>query len=409
MLGHALASVLPQNALPLGLPETEARVLWDVLLGAFGPPARAKMDRDAREPRRDALADARAARAAAAQGAARQRRPDAVRARRRAREPERSPRRHVPHRRLRARGAHRRRRASRARSGASSSSPAASRGSALRSRRSPTSSASRCGPSTPTRAGTCRLRSRRASRSRVRAGCRRCDHDAIRAPHPRRYPRHRGGRRLHDDASRAGCMHPRAALGRASAHPRLAPDHRACVGRALDVGGADALADDIPRPRRARRPDASSSSTPRSSTTTRSPARGSSTLRAIVSSRYRTTTRTRSAARARDDRDHRSPRTPIAVTRSRSSSRSGSSSETDPKNAHTPAEPGGDIATWFYNPNGDLGGCPALDAGIDAPIGRGRRAREAPSEPPRARGARRALARGRVLADRRRSRSRRRR
>ena len=46
MLGHALASVMPQNALPLGLPEKEARVLWDVILGAFGPPARAKMDRE---------------------------------------------------------------------------------------------------------------------------------------------------------------------------------------------------------------------------------------------------------------------------------------------------------------------------------------------------------------------------
>lgn len=43
------------------------------------------------------------------------------------------------------------------------------------------------------------------------------------------------------------------------------------------------------------------------------------------------------------------------------------SSRSDGKNAHTPAEPGGDIATWFYNPNGDLGGCPTLDAGIDAP------------------------------------------
>lgn len=41
--------------------------------------------------------------------------------------------------------------------------------------------------------------------------------------------------------------------------------------------------------------------------------------------------------------------------------------ENDPKNAHTPLPPGGDIATWFYNPNGDLGGCPSLDAGIDAP------------------------------------------
>ncbi|MBX3185406.1 MAG: hypothetical protein KF819_00260 [Labilithrix sp.] len=34
--------------------------------------------------------------------------------------------------------------------------------------------------------------------------------------------------------------------------------------------------------------------------------------------------------------------------------------------AHTPAEPGGDMVTWFYNPSGDPGGCPATDAGIDA-------------------------------------------
>jgi hypothetical protein len=40
--------------------------------------------------------------------------------------------------------------------------------------------------------------------------------------------------------------------------------------------------------------------------------------------------------------------------------------ERDPKNIHTPLAPGGDIATWFYNPNGGLGGCPSLDAGIDA-------------------------------------------
>jgi hypothetical protein len=33
---------------------------------------------------------------------------------------------------------------------------------------------------------------------------------------------------------------------------------------------------------------------------------------------------------------------------------------------HTPLAPGGDSATWFYNPNGDVGGCPTLDAGIDA-------------------------------------------
>jgi hypothetical protein len=36
------------------------------------------------------------------------------------------------------------------------------------------------------------------------------------------------------------------------------------------------------------------------------------------------------------------------------------------KDGHTPDERGGDIATWFYNPSGDLKGCPALDAGIDA-------------------------------------------
>jgi hypothetical protein len=40
----------------------------------------------------------------------------------------------------------------------------------------------------------------------------------------------------------------------------------------------------------------------------------------------------------------------------------------DPRTAHNPPEPGGDIATWFYNPNGDLGGCPSLDAGIDARV-----------------------------------------
>jgi hypothetical protein len=44
-------------------------------------------------------------------------------------------------------------------------------------------------------------------------------------------------------------------------------------------------------------------------------------------------------------------------------------STTDSKNAHTPDTPGGDIVTWFYNPNGDLGGCPSLDAGIDASFG----------------------------------------
>lgn len=44
------------------------------------------------------------------------------------------------------------------------------------------------------------------------------------------------------------------------------------------------------------------------------------------------------------------------------------SSENDSKGVHTPAEPGGDIATWFYSPNGDLAGCPTLDAGIDAAV-----------------------------------------
>jgi hypothetical protein len=36
--------------------------------------------------------------------------------------------------------------------------------------------------------------------------------------------------------------------------------------------------------------------------------------------------------------------------------------------AHTPLEPGGDSAIWFYNPAGDLRGCPVLDAGPDATI-----------------------------------------
>lgn len=39
----------------------------------------------------------------------------------------------------------------------------------------------------------------------------------------------------------------------------------------------------------------------------------------------------------------------------------------DPKNAHTPLEPGGDIVTWFFNPSGDLAGCPTLDAGLPEP------------------------------------------
>jgi len=32
--------------------------------------------------------------------------------------------------------------------------------------------------------------------------------------------------------------------------------------------------------------------------------------------------------------------------------------------AHAPLEPGGDIVSWFYNPSGDLDGCPSVDAGI---------------------------------------------
>ncbi len=35
--------------------------------------------------------------------------------------------------------------------------------------------------------------------------------------------------------------------------------------------------------------------------------------------------------------------------------------------AHTPLEPGGDIVSWFYNPSGDLDGCPSVDAGF-APV-----------------------------------------
>jgi len=35
-----------------------------------------------------------------------------------------------------------------------------------------------------------------------------------------------------------------------------------------------------------------------------------------------------------------------------------------PQLVHSPEDPGGDIATWLYNPGGDLQGCPALDAGI---------------------------------------------
>ena len=41
-------------------------------------------------------------------------------------------------------------------------------------------------------------------------------------------------------------------------------------------------------------------------------------------------------------------------------------SEDDAKHSHTPDAPGGDIATWFYNPTGNPAGCPSLDAGIEA-------------------------------------------
>ncbi len=40
----------------------------------------------------------------------------------------------------------------------------------------------------------------------------------------------------------------------------------------------------------------------------------------------------------------------------------------DGRVAHTPREPGGDNAIWFYSPTGDLQGCPTLDAGVDAAI-----------------------------------------
>ncbi len=36
--------------------------------------------------------------------------------------------------------------------------------------------------------------------------------------------------------------------------------------------------------------------------------------------------------------------------------------------AHAALDPGGDIVTWHYNPSGDVAGCPALDAGIDAAV-----------------------------------------
>src|SRR5262249_2641242 len=45
ILGEALSCILPQNALVLGLPIEEARSLWNVILGAFGPPGLVTVDR----------------------------------------------------------------------------------------------------------------------------------------------------------------------------------------------------------------------------------------------------------------------------------------------------------------------------------------------------------------------------
>jgi hypothetical protein len=38
-------------------------------------------------------------------------------------------------------------------------------------------------------------------------------------------------------------------------------------------------------------------------------------------------------------------------------------STADSRLAHSPAAPGGDSVTWFFNPSGDLAGCPEQDAG----------------------------------------------
>lgn len=46
MLGHALSAVLPQNALVLGMIEPEARALFRVMVGAFGPPGRSTVPRE---------------------------------------------------------------------------------------------------------------------------------------------------------------------------------------------------------------------------------------------------------------------------------------------------------------------------------------------------------------------------
>ncbi|MFO0739726.1 MAG: hypothetical protein U0270_27760 [Labilithrix sp.] len=45
IMGAALSAVLPQNALVVGLPDADARSLWNVLQGAFGPPGIVTVDR----------------------------------------------------------------------------------------------------------------------------------------------------------------------------------------------------------------------------------------------------------------------------------------------------------------------------------------------------------------------------
>ena len=42
-LGQAFAATLPQSALLIGLPESEAQVLWNAMLAAFGPPEFGKL------------------------------------------------------------------------------------------------------------------------------------------------------------------------------------------------------------------------------------------------------------------------------------------------------------------------------------------------------------------------------
>jgi hypothetical protein len=45
IVGQALSCVLAENALVLGLPAKEARALWTVILGAFGPPGLVALDK----------------------------------------------------------------------------------------------------------------------------------------------------------------------------------------------------------------------------------------------------------------------------------------------------------------------------------------------------------------------------